>query len=127
MMKVEFEQMIGKEVSYDTFRTYEEMYLALPENVTKQQFVAMLNIDAIPESEDAIERKRQNEELKERVAEEISTIKAEIEKVQSEIENIKSWIANGDDDGYWKREIKWAKQRVSRLKANISVLKTIIA
>ena len=127
MMKVEFEQMIGKEVSYDTFRIYEEMYNALPENVNKQQFVAMLNIDAIPESEDAIERKRQNEELKEKVAEEISTIKAEIEKVQSEIENIKSWIANGDDDGYWKREIKWAKQRVSRLKANISVLKTIIA
>ena len=57
MMKQEFEQLIGKEVSYDTFRIYEEMYLAAPESVTKQVFVQMLNIDAIPESEEAIERK----------------------------------------------------------------------
>ena len=56
MMKQEFEQLIGKEVSYDTFRIYEEMYLAAPESVTKQVFVQMLNIDAIPESEEAIER-----------------------------------------------------------------------
>lgn len=58
MMKYEFEEMVGKEVSVETYEIYEKMYMALPEGITKQQFVGMLNISAIPESEDAIERKR---------------------------------------------------------------------
>lgn len=73
MMKQEFEQLIGKEVSYETFRIYEEMYHATPESVTKQKFVEMLNIAAIPESEEAIARKEKaaafRKEINERIAE----------------------------------------------------------
>ena len=54
MLKSEFEEMIEKQVTYDTFQMYENMYSALPENINKQQFVKMLNIDAIPEDPEAI-------------------------------------------------------------------------
>lgn len=47
-MKCEFEKMIGKEVSTETFKIYEAMYMALPESIDKQQFVEMLKIKAIP-------------------------------------------------------------------------------
>ena len=58
MLKSEFEEMIGKQVTYDTFQMYDTMYNALPENINKQQFVDMLNIDAIPEDPEAIECKK---------------------------------------------------------------------
>ena len=60
MMKCEFEELIGKEVSYETFEMYESMYMALPENISKADFVNMLNIKAIPESEEAIHRRVNN-------------------------------------------------------------------
>ena len=63
MLKVEFEKMIGKEVDYDTFRVYEDMYTSLPESYTKQDFVAMLNIKAIPESAASIARKAERAEF----------------------------------------------------------------
>ena len=44
MMWNEFEKIAGYEVSYETYRNViEPMYLALPENISKQVFVKMLN------------------------------------------------------------------------------------
>ena len=44
MMWEEFQEIAGYEVSYDTYsRIIEPMYSALPGNVTKQQFVSMLD------------------------------------------------------------------------------------
>lgn len=63
MLKEEFENMIGKQVTYDTFKLYENMYTALPETVNKQQFVEMLNIKAIPEDPAAIERRQEAEKM----------------------------------------------------------------
>lgn len=47
MMKHEFEQLIGKVVTWDVFKMYEAMYTAT--DLTKQEFVKLLNIKAIPE------------------------------------------------------------------------------
>lgn len=70
---------LGKEVSYETFRIYEEMYLAAPESVTKQKFVEMLNIAAIPESEEAIARKERAAEFRKEIDEKIAELKKWLE------------------------------------------------
>lgn len=89
MMKEEFEKMVGKEVSCDTFYLYEAMYNTLPENVNKQQFVEMLNIDAIPESEYAIRRREENKAL-------IEEVKQKIKEEQYKIDSLKR------DTAYYK-------------------------
>lgn len=44
MMWSEFEELAGYEVSYETYsKVIEPMYMALPGNITKQQFVKMLD------------------------------------------------------------------------------------
>lgn len=44
MMYSEFEELAGYRVSYETYtKVIEPMYMAIPENITKQQFVKMLN------------------------------------------------------------------------------------
>jgi hypothetical protein len=52
MMKQEFEQLIGKTVEWDVFKMYEAMYMAT--ELSKQEFVNLLNIRAIPEDPAAI-------------------------------------------------------------------------
>lgn len=126
MMKCEFEKMIEKEVSPETFEMYETMYNALPESVSKQQFVAMLNVAAIPESESAIARRAERERLIDRITAEIDTQKAEIAEMKKEIENMAAWIAEDDDAGYWKREIKWTKSRIKERQQKIAELKSVI-
>lgn len=55
MMKCEFEERIGKEVTEETFQLYNKMYLAT--DVDKDTFVSMLNIEAIPEDPESAERR----------------------------------------------------------------------
>lgn len=52
MMKQEFEQLVGKTVEWDVFKMYEAMYMAT--DLSKQEFVKLLNIKAIPEDPAAI-------------------------------------------------------------------------
>lgn len=127
MMKCEFEEMIGKEVSPDTFEMYEAMYSALPESVSKQQFVAMLNVAAIPESEAAIARRAERKRLIDRITAEIDEKRAEIAELKKEIENITAWMNESDDVNYWKREIKWTKSRIKERQQKIAELKLIMA
>lgn len=48
MMWKEFEEIAGYEVSYDTYNNIvEPMYMAVPDSMTKQQFVKLLNRKAI--------------------------------------------------------------------------------
>lgn len=48
MLKEEFELMIGKKVSCETFEQYNKMYSSC--EFGKQEFIKLLNIDAIPEN-----------------------------------------------------------------------------
>lgn len=44
MMWKEFEEIAGYEVSYETYsKVIEPMYMSIPDNITKQEFVKMLN------------------------------------------------------------------------------------
>lgn len=129
MMQQEFETMIGKEVDYETFRIYEEMYLAAPESITKQKFVAMLNIDAIPESEAAKERKAKAEEFKKTIQGKIENLKSKIsdynEFLQSSIYRLQNF--GPDYEAAAKNEIKTWRNAIKRAKAEISCLKAIVA
>ena len=106
MMKQEFEQLIGKEVSYETFRLYEEMYLAAPESVTKQKFVEMLNIDAIPESEDAIERRQRAEARRQELQSQIAEERVRLHDLQDSRKRYAQWGKEEENSEYWRRQAR---------------------
>ena len=121
MMKQEFEQMIGKEVSYETFRIYEEMYLAAPESVTKQKFVEMLNIAAIPESEEAIARKERAAEFRKEIDEKIAELKKWLEMTKDDLKRYLEWSKEPDVD------VKIKQGQIKRYRAEIATLKMLAA
>lgn len=108
MMQSEFEKMIGKKVSYETFEMYEKMYSALPENVTKQQFVEMLNVKSIPESEDAIARRAERDKFVEGIKKEIRDLDEKIEYEQ--------YLLDNDSFGACKSYLKLLKAQRKELK-----------
>ena len=121
MMKHEFEEMVGKEVTVETFEMYEAMYMALPEHVSKQEFVKMLNIKAIPENPEATARCEANERRKQAIKEKIAGIKEEIERLKRFREMYKTQI-----DDFEKREYRWYGKRIESEKARIAELKFIM-
>lgn len=109
MMKCEFEEMIGKEVTVEIFEMYDAMYLALPENVNKQQFVKMLNIEAIPESPEAIARREEREKFIAEIKQKIAELKIEHDYENSEWEKTMY-------PAYSKRRRKEIKTEIAQLK-----------
>lgn len=100
MNKHEFETLINKEVTTETFDLYNTMYMATPNNVDKATFVSMLNVEAIPESPEAIERRQREAERKAKINAEIAEIKAQINALKeyrkADLENAKYWRENGE-------------------------------
>ena len=130
MLKSEFEEMIGKQVTYDTFQMYENMYSALPENINKQQFVDMLNIDAIPEDPEAIERRKKREEFINDIKYQIEGKKADIKYFEQENERYRSYIAeeeSKEDIKLYRNWIRGNNRYVEKLRAEIKELKWLIA
>ncbi len=62
MMKQEFEQLVGKTVEWDVFKMYEAMYMAT--DLSKQDFVNLLNIKVIPEDPAAVAAREAAEKRK---------------------------------------------------------------
>lgn len=127
MMKQEFEQLIGKEVSYETFRLYEEMYLAAPESVTKQKFVEMLNIDAIPESEDAIERRQRAEARRQELQSQIAEERVRLHDLQDSRKRYAQWGKEEENSEYWRRQARWYKELIKKQQARIAEMKFLMA
>lgn len=130
MMKCEFETLIGKEVSCETFEMYESMYSALPENISKVDFVNMLNIKAIPESEEAIERRKKREEFINDIKDQIAGKKADIKYFEQENERYRSYIAeeeSKEDVKLYRNWIRGNNRYIEKLRAEIKELKQIIA
>lgn len=128
MMKCEFEEMVGKEVTEETYRIYEQMYTALPENVTKQQFVAMLDIAAIPESDSAIKRREEAEKFRQEILNEIAGLQKEVKEVNADIERYKEYMELNDmDRDFWKTEARHYREYARKLKMKIATLKWVVA
>ena len=133
MMKCEFEEMIQKEVSQEVFEIYEAMYLATPESVSKQEFIKMLNIEAIPESEEAKARKEEARRFKEEKIEEIETLKRELNeekrrKAEAE-ERYLYWKGQADDEmtKFCFGDVKYYARNIKAIKNKINELKFVIA
>lgn len=129
MLKSEFEEMIGKQVTYDTFQMYETMYGVLPENVNKQQFVEMLNIDAIPEDPEAIERRKKREEFINDTKYQIAGKKAEIKYFEQENERYRRYIEEEESKEGIKLYRNWIRgnnRYIEKLRAEIKELKWLI-
>lgn len=130
MMKCEFETLIGKEVSYETFEMYESMYSALPENISKVDFVNMLNIKAIPESEEAIERRKKREEFINDIKDQIAGKKADIKYFEQENERYRRYIEeeeSKEDIKLYRGWIRGNNRYIEKLRAEIKELKFLIA
>ena len=130
MLKSEFEEMIGKQVTYNTFQMYDSMYNALPENINKQQFVEMLNIDTIPEDPEAIERRKKRKEFINDIKDQIAGKKAEIKYFEQENERYRSYITeeeSKEDIKLYRNWIKGNNRYIEKLRAEIKELKWIIA
>ena len=120
MMKCEFEEMVGKEVTVETFDLYNAMYMAT--DVSKQEFVSMLDVKAIPEAPEAIERREKAEARRKAMREEIAKIKTEIERLKGMRELYRTPL-----DEFDKREFKWYGECIAREKARIAEIKFLMA
>lgn len=129
MMKCEFEELIGKEVSYETFEMYESMYSALPENISKVDFVNMLNIKAIPESEYAIRRREEKERFISDIKDEIAGKRADIKFFKQANERYRIMLK--DEDCSEMRDIirRWIKannRHICNLKIAVEELSWVV-
>ena len=120
MTKSEFEFLIGKEVDNNTFAMYENMYMALPDNIDKVKFVSMLNINAIPESEDAIRRREEKEQFISGIKDEIAGKKADIKYFERENERYKIMLKD-EDCSEMKTSIKGWIRANNRHIANLRI------
>ena len=129
MLKSEFENMIGKQVTYNTFHMYEDMYSALPENINKQQFVDMLNIDAIPEDPEAIERRKERERFTSDIKDQIAAKRADIKYFEAENERYRRYITEEESKEGIKLYRNWIRgnnRYIEKLRAEIKELKWLI-
>lgn len=129
MTKSEFEFLIGKEVDNDAFAMYENMYMSLPDNIDKRKFVSMLNIDSIPESEDAVRRREEKEQFISGIKDEIDRKKHDIKYFQAENERYKIMLKD-ESCGEMKEDIKnWIKsnnRHIENLRIAIKELSWVV-
>lgn len=83
MMKCEFEERVGKQVTEETFQLYNKMYLAT--DVDKDTFVSMLNIKAIPEDPESAARRIEREKYRESIKNAIKNCRALRDKEEAEM------------------------------------------
>lgn len=130
MLKSEFEYLIGKEVDNDTFEMYENIYMALPDNIDKRKFVSMLNINAIPESEDAIRRREEKEQFISDIKNEIAGKKADVKYFEQENERYRIMLKD-EDCSEMKTSIRgWIRannRHIANLKITIKELSWVVA
>lgn len=126
MLKSEFENMIGKQVTYRTFHMYEDMYNALPDNINKQQFVDMLNIDAIPEDPEAIERRKERERSANDIKDQIASKRDDIRYFEQENDRYRRYMTEQVSEEDIRRYRSWIKvnnRNIAKLRAEIKELR----
>ena len=129
MMKQEFEQRVGKEVDWEVFEMYEAMYMAT--NLTKDEFCALLDKKAIPESKASQEAKKRNEET-------IAEVRKEIDAIDAQIVDAQDWVGYyqwcisvdakyGDDTNVkcYKRSIRDYRAQIETLKKKKQAIKRL--
>lgn len=126
MLKSEFEALIGKEVTPETFNIYNEMYLSLPLSFTKFDFVKMLNLDNIPESPDAVERRKKRLEFIESIKQDIEAQKAKLKELKDRLAVQKEYASELGMDAFIKGNIAYYKRLITETKNEIASLKFLL-
>ena len=122
MMKVEFEQLAGYEVSMEDYSNIiEPMYMAT--NLSKQEFVQVVDRKRFEVKK---EKTAEQIQLEETINEEIKMLKSDVEWYQGRIKMFETYLQD-EDASYWKNEIKTAKYQIKTLKNRISALKWVLA
>lgn len=118
MLKQEFEALIGKRVDYDTFQTYETMYMAT--DLDKATFCSLLNVEAIPEAKDAIKAREALKAITDEITANINECKREVIQAKSREAEYANWaeISNTvDERKYWLNARKCTHAyRVNKIK-----------
>ena len=120
MLKEEFENLIGKRVTGETFREYENMYMAIDRN--KREFVAMLNLDAIPEDPAAVKAREEAAETVRAQKEKIAALK---QTVKDNEENAKYYLQFYNDRpqaAYYKEAARVAREALREERAFLRLL-----
>ena len=123
MLKQEFEQLIGKEVDYDTYDLYNKMYSALPDAITKHDFVNMINIKNIPERKELADAKKNVEEAIKDLQNRIDDLKFEREDLKNNINAFvfPNYFANRATE--MDNEIRELNNEIRELKNKLKLLK----
>ena len=120
MTKQEFEKLTGKYVDYETFELYEKMYNAT--ELTKQEFVKLLDIEAIQEDSRITE-------LRQDLLNDIATYDKKLQDAQDELKKWQEWETEDASSivlmlvSSCKDNVKSIKEYLRYLKADLKALK----
>lgn len=122
MMKFEFEELVGYEVSNEDYdNIIEPMYMAV--NLSKQEFVKVIDRKRF---EVKYQKSQEQIELEESIKEEIKELKESIKWHQDKIEAYKGFYEL-DGDQSWKDSIKSMRKSIREMKIRISNLRFVLA
>lgn len=122
MMKFEFEELAGYEVSNEDYdNIIEPMYMSV--NLSKQEFVKVIDRKRF---EVKHQKSQEQIELEESIKEEIKELKESIKWHQEKIDAYKIFYElDGDQD--WKDSIKNMRKSIKEMKIRISELRFVLA
>lgn len=120
MLKEEFENLIGKRVTGDTFREYEKMYMSIDRD--KREFVAMLNLDAIPEDPAAVEARQARAALLQAQKDKISELKQEVKINEENAKYYMQYFNDRPQAAYYKEAAKVAREELRKEKQYLQFL-----
>ena len=129
MMKSEFEQRIGKTVAWETWERYEAMYMAI--DVDKDAFVAMLNVDAIPEDQRAVEARAEAEAIREEKRQEVKRLRLEIADAEAQAEWYKNeaifnrGYVSDSTINYYKMRARDLRNHAKTLRGEVKTIKLL--
>lgn len=114
MLKEEFENLIGKRVTGDTFREYEKMYTSIDRD--KREFVAMLNLDAIPEDPEAVEARQARAALLQAQKDKINELKKEIKINEENAKYYLHYFNDRPQAAFYKEAARVAREELRKEK-----------
>lgn len=128
MMWSEFEELAGYRVTFEDYTNIiEPMYLAIPETVSKIDFIKMLDrkrFEYIPKK--SLEEIERVNELKSQ----IESLKEDIKWYEGRIEDMKILLADETDENWikeWKGNIKNYRERIKECRIQIKGIKWVLA
>lgn len=114
MTRQEFEKLIGKFVDYETFELYQNMYSAT--ELTKEEFVKLLNIQAIQEDSRITE-------LRQDLLNDIDTYNKKLQDAQDELKQWQEWATNESPTSFECSMVRICKHNVASIKEYLRYLK----